>query len=271
MNGKDTLKNQLNSYVMRTLESGVKPLGVVFEPIYDCSYGDTAGYRAEVYVNSIIKGTLFPKDYMRSGVSEKILTDISLRAVKKICKIKKTAEKAGVKLKCVFLRCASSLLNEPDLYNLIKSVLYGENSDGEGIYLEFFPEAFEYETEILINAFRDIRAAGLKVAADGYGGKDFPIEKVISVCPDVVFTDTKIAGLSLNREKSPAIAPLINLIKGLGGKVIAENVKSDEELREFRARDCFGFIPSEKYSGSLGAVKKRVDSENLIEEVGGDE
>lgn len=266
---RTTLEKQLNSYVARTIASGVKPLETVLEAVYDCYYGEIKGYRASLTVNSVVSGTLYPEEYMRSAADGKLLSDISLKAIKKACKIKKifdrAQEKDGLRSGELYIRCSSSLLEDSELYTRLKDVLSALGESGKGLYLEFYPEAFELDTEILKNAFRDIRAAGLKVAVDGYGGKDFPIEKVISVCPDVVFTSTELNALVTDRERYSAVAPLLNLVKSLGGKAIAEKVDYDEELREFRARDCAGFVPSEKYSGSTGATFKRITESEFIE------
>ncbi len=265
---RTTLEKQLNSYVARTIASGVKPLETVLEAVYDCYYGEIKGYRASLTVNSVVSGTLYPEEYMRSAADGKLLNDISLKAIKKACKIKKifdrAQEKDGLRSGELYIRCSSSLLEDGELYTRLKDVLSALGESGKGLYLEFYPEAFELDTEILKNAFRDIRAAGLKVAVDGYGGKDFPIEKVISVCPDVVFTSTELNALVTDRERYSAVAPLLNLVKSLGGKAIAEKVDYDEELREFRARDCAGFVPSEKYSGSTGATFKRITESEFI-------
>lgn len=266
---RTTLEKQLNSYVARTIASGVKPLETVLEAVYDCYYGEIKGYRASLTVNSVVSGTLYPEEYMRSAADGKLLNDISLKAIKKACKIKKifdrAQEKDGLRSGELYIRCSSSLLEDNELYTRLKDVLSALGNSGKGLYLEFYPEAFELDTEILKNAFRDIRAAGLKVAVDGYGGKDFPIEKVISVCPDAVFTSTELNALVTDRERYSAVAPLLNLVKSLGGKAIAEKVDYDEELREFRARDCAGFVPSEKYSGSTGATFKRITESEFIE------
>lgn len=281
MKGNETNARQLNNLVARTLQSGVKPFEIALEPVYDCYYGEAEAYRASLFVNSILSGRLAPEDYMRHGTDEKILSDVSLRALKKILALKKklsgeteaeASETATIgtatRIKAIFVRCATALLSEPELYSRIKAVLKSENADGDGIYLEFFPEAFEAETDVLKAAFGDVRAAGLKVAIDGYGGENFPIEKLLVVCPDAVFTDESVSKLVTDREKSAAVAPLINLVKGLGGKVIAENVGNDDELREFRTRECFGFIPSSAYSGSTGAVKRIFNPEESEEITG---
>ena len=285
MNANEANAKQLNNLVARTLQSGVKPFEMILEPVYDCYYGEAEAYRVSLAVNSIISGRLAPEDYLRGGSDGKLLADVSLRALKKALALKKTLEAKSetddgstvsgnatnidstninpINVKAIFVRCATALFSEPELYSRIRAVLKSENADGEGVYLEFFPEAFEAETDALKGAFGDIRAAGLKVAIDGYGGENFPIEKLLAVCPDAVFSDGKLPKLVTDREKSAAVAPLINLVKGLGGKVIAENVENDEELREFRTRECFGFIPSANYSGSFGKLGKQITADKL--------
>ena len=259
----NALKKQLNNLVARTLNSGIKPFDVFAETVYDCVYGEAAGYKFSLYVNSLITGRLTPEEYMRSGAEEKILSEISFRAIKKTVALVNAAAENEKPVKTVFVRCAAAILNERDLYSRITAIINKDNLRGAEVYLEFFAEALETETEVLKNAFSDIRAAGLKIAVDGYGGQGFSIEKIISVCPDAVFTDGRVAGLATDREKNAAVAPLINLVKGLGGKVIAEGVDNDDELREFRTRDCFGFVPSSNYRGNTGATKKLFNAEEL--------
>lgn len=252
----DAFNKQLNSYVLRTVDSGVEPLEINFEPVFDLSYGEPIAYRAWLKVNSIISGVILPESYMRLGADEKTLADVSLRAVKKTVRALSELKAAGVDIKLVFVKCSVALFERADLYGDLKS-LWGDSEEFKNrICLEFFCEAYEYDAEALERAFCDIRAAGLKVAVSGYGGENFPIEKLIKICPDYVFTSKEFSSLTTDREKRSAVAPLINLVKGLGGKIVAEGVSSDDELREFRSRDCFGFIPSESYRGGVSAVKK---------------
>ena len=251
----DAFNKQLNSYVLRTVDSGIEPLEINFEPVFDLSYGEPVAYRAWLTVNSIISGVIPHESYMRSGADEKTLADVSLRAVKKAVRAISELKAAGVDVKLVFVKCSVALFERADLYGDLKSLFGGEELINR-ICLEFFGEAYEYDTETLEKAFCDIRAAGLKVAVSGYGGENFPIEKLIKICPDYVFTSKELSRLCSDREKRSAVAPLINLVKGLGGKIIAEGVGTDDELREFRSRDCFGFIPSESYRGGVSAVKK---------------
>lgn len=266
MRENKTNEKQLNNLVKRTLSSGVKPLEAILEPVYDCFYGETEAYRVCLWVNSVISGALKPEDYLRAQADGKILADVSVRALKKAIGLKKRLIEDGDNKIALYVRCSVALLTEPDLYYRLKSLLKAENYDGAGIYLEFYPEAFETETEILKSAFCDVRAAGLKIAIDGYGGEGFPLEKLLSVCPDTVFADEKLAEMATDREKNAAVAPLVNLVKSLGGRVIATGVRSDEQLREFRARDCLGFVPSDKYSGALGVLCKTIKADELERE-----
>lgn len=257
MNERENEK--LNSYVKRSVDCGVKPIEMLFEPLLDCDFGEAVAYRSYAKINSVITGVLMPEDYLNANISGQVLTDMSLRLLKKAVASAVLFNENRVKYSFLTIKCPSSLVFESDLYSKLKSVL-NEFSVYEGekkynVCLEFDSSVMQTEGEKLKEVFADIKAAGLKIAVSGYGGDDFAMEKLLSACPDVLFTDERVVRLVKNREKFAAIAPVINFAKSLGGVVIADGVSDDEELREFRTRECFGFIPSESYKGRIEPMK----------------
>lgn len=257
MNERENEK--LNSYVKRSVDCGVKPIEMLFEPLLGCDFGEAVAYRSYAKINSVITGVLMPEDYLNANISGRVLTDMSLRLLKKAVASAVLFAEKRVKYSFLTVKCPSSLVFESDLYSKLKSVLNEfPVYDGEKNYnvcLEFDSSVMQTEGEKLKEVFADIKAAGLKIAVSGYGGDDFAMEKLLSACPNVLFTDERVVSLVKNREKFAAIAPVINFAKSLGGIVIAEGVSDDEELREFRTRECFGFIPSESYKGRIEPMK----------------
>lgn len=257
MNGKDNKK--LNSYVKRSVESGVKPVEMLFEPVLDCDFGDAVAFRAYAKINSVITGVLMPWDYLSANVGERVLTDLSLRLLKKTVASAILFVENGIKYSFLTVKCPSGIVYASDLYAKLKSVLnefvFSDEMKKHNVCLEFDSSVMQADGEKLKEVFADVKAAGLKIAVSGYGGADFPMEKLLSVCPDVLFTDERVVRLVGDREKFSAIAPIINLAKSLGGAVVAAGVSGDDELREIRTRECFGFIPSEVYKGRI-EVKK---------------
>lgn len=262
---------KLNNYVKYTVESGVKPIEVFLSPVCDCYNGNVVAYRANVCVNSMLTGVLTPNDYLNCSADENTLEKFAFRSVKKVLLCQKALQTARIPFKKLFVRCPSSLIYAEDLYTCLKSSLAecGVDEKNNQVCLEFECSVMDAEAEKLCAVFADIRAARFSVAVNGYGGENFAIEKLLGVCSDYLFADKKITELVSNREKRSALAPLVNLAKSLGGEIIACGVENDDELREFRSRDCYGFVPDENYRGAL-SVKAFNKSAAAVIDDGGD-
>lgn len=271
-------REKLNIYVKHTLASGVKPIELYMQPVYECYGGQTVAYRAAARVNSMIFGTMEADDYCYSAADESVLAAFSFRVIKKSLSFLRRLQSAENSLlrppvKALFVRCPSCLLDASELYVNLKLLLAesGVSEKDNKLCLEFDGAATDAESAALTDAFSDIRAASFKTAIGGYGGAAFSLEKLLSVCPDYVFTDGKLSQLALDRGRRSAIAPLINYAKSLGAETVACGVSSDEELREFRSRDCFGFVPSAEYRGVLAVrEKQRSAAETLLNHAEGD-
>lgn len=248
---------QLNIYVQQTLSNRIRPIELLLCPIYDCYQGEALAYRAVVRVNSIIAGVIDQDVYLNGNVDESLMAEFTLLSIKKAMQAGKALKSAERRFSRIFVRCPLPFVFGEDIYASLSALNEGDGRSDTGICLEFDREIMEMGTERLIAAFSDIRSAGFAVAVSGYGGQGFAIEKLLSACPDYVFLDGSVTELVLNREKRSALPPLINLVRGLGGEVIACEVSSDDELREFRSRDCFGFLPSDSYKGALPVESRK--------------
>lgn len=266
----DVDNEKLNMYVRRSVLSGVKPVEMFFEPVLDCDVGEPLAYRGYAKINSVVTGVLAPSDYLGANVSEKVLADFTMRVLKKTALVSTALAEKNIKFRFITVKCPVSLIYSDDLYSLLKNTLktFAEAENGlfkpEKICLEFDSELMQTDGAKLKTVFADIRAAGVKIAVSGYGGDGFSIEKLLEACPDVLFTDEKLTRLVTDREKSGAVAPILNVAKSLGGNIVADGVICDEELREFRTRDCFGFIPAESYNGRIETKSGLMTFDELI-------
>lgn len=249
---------QFNTYVKRTILSGVKPIEIYFQPIEDCYTGDALAYRLITVINSVVTGVLYPDDYFYQGVDDKLLLKLSFRALKKALVFSKKLFEAGVNVKFLSVRFPASCVYEEDFFQKLDKVLSGAEGDKEvlsRLVIELDRTASENDGETLSAFFKGIKTTGLKSALTGYGGGDFSIEKLMNACPDFLFTDENLSKLILDREKRGAIGPLISFAKSLGAEVVAENVGGDIELKELRYRASYAFIPSKEYKGVIEAEK----------------
>ena len=254
MNEISAYEQKFNILVEESVKSGVKPLELRFQPACDCNYGEIRAIRSELRVNSVLAGVIDPENYLAQS-DEQTLTEISLKAIDKAIKAINALESRGVRYKFLSVKVDTAIALNADPYSLIKTALEKASATGEKLCLEFPASVTDISGEKLKNAFSDIRAAKVKIAVGGYGGENFAMEKLLSACPNVIYTDPTLAKLALSDEKAAAVAPMLNFAKSLGAEIIADGVENDDELREFRSRDALAFIPSENYRGNT-AVKK---------------
>lgn len=273
MQGEQAYSEKLNIYVKHTVDSGVKPIEVLLQSIYDCYNATTLGYRTIVRVNSMLTGVLQPDDYLNGSADESVLTAFTYRSIEKALFVQCALQENQIPFKRLFVRCPASFLYAEDLYTNLRLLLAkgGVKEKENRLCLEFDASVMDAESRQLSAVFSDIRAAGCKIAVNGYGGEAFSMEKLLTICPDYLFTADEIAPLAVDREKRSALAPMINFAKSLGSEVIACALSSDEELREFRSRDCFGFIPDRSYRGALAVEGGERTLREAIERGGEDD
>lgn len=252
---KQIRTERLNRRVAETVACGVKPIELLFEPIYDLGDAEIVAYRADPCIHSLQIGTLLPADFFGATVPETLLFDFAMRALRKAVSASHMIAERPERVKLLTVRVPTTLIyKEENLTAELIAACVGA-SEATPLCLEFYEDAMDADGGTLERAIREIHAAGLCVAVDGYGGEGFPVEKLLSVCPDILFTSPRVAALATDRGRASALAPLLNFAKSLGAQIIADAVEGDDALREFRSRDAFGFLPAKNYAGKFAFAK----------------
>lgn len=270
---KIAYEEKLNIYVKYAVESGVKPLEVFLKPIFEPYNGGIVAYDVEIRANGILTGVLEPDDYMNGALDEETSERFAYRAIKKALAAQKALKAAEISFKAVFVRLPVSVLYARNLFENLRLILAesGTNEKDNKVVLKLDAASTAEESAKLKEFLEDVASAGFRAAISGYGGEDFSIERLLDACPDFIFTAEKATEIVSDREKKAALAPMINFAKSFGAEIIATGVSNDDELREFRSRDCFGFVPAKKYRGALSIDGKRRTIADTIAEGGEDD
>ena len=203
----------------------------------------------------------------------------ALRSVRKAVAAFAELTKNNLPCSMLFVRCPVALIYAENAGGLLSSELSGAATENDvdarafagKICLEFDASATDADGETLNAFFAEARALSLKIAVDGLGGEGFALEKLLCACPDFAFTSARLNAIATDAEKKNALAPVVNLLANLGGRVVAAEIENDEELREYRARDIFGFVPGAGYAGRLNVHLETIALERLIEKSAAEE
>ena len=279
MENGNIYNEKLNIFARRTLGSGVKPIETMLTPVFEADFGDVAAYRMQLKINSVVAGVLGENDYLSAQIPEDIAVKYALRSVRKAVAAFAELTKNNLPCSMLFVRCPVALIYAENAGGLLSSELSGAATENDvdaraiagKICLEFDASATDADGENLNTFFAEARALSLKIAVDGLGGEGFALEKLLCACPDFAFTSARLNAIATDAEKKNALAPVVNLLANLGGRVVAAEIENDEELREYRARDIFGFVPGAGYAGRLNVHLETIALERLIEKSAAEE
>lgn len=279
MENGNIYNEKLNIFARRTLVSGVKPIETMLTPVFEADFGDVAAYRMQLKINSVVAGVLGENDYLSAQIPEDIAVKYALRSVRKAVAAFAELTKNNLPCSMLFVRCPVALIYAENAGGLLSSELSGAATENDvdaraiagKICLEFDASATDADGETLNEFFAEARALSLKIAVDGLGGEGFALEKLLCACPDFAFTSARLNAIATDAEKKNALAPVVNLLANLGGRVVAAEIENDEELREYRARDIFGFVPGAGYAGRLNVRLETIALERLIEKSAAEE
>ena len=279
MENGNIYNEKLNIFARRTLGSGVKPIETTLTPVFEADFGDVAAYRMQLKINSVVAGVLGENDYLSAQIPEDIAVKYALRSVRKAVAAFAELTKNNLPCSMLFVRCPAALIYAENAGGLLSSELSGAATENDvdarafagKICLEFDASATDADGETLNEFFAEARALSLKIAVDGLGGEGFALEKLLCACPDFAFTSARLNAIATDAEKKNALAPVVNLLANLGGRVVAAEIENDEELREYRARDIFGFVPGAGYAGRLNVHLETIALERLIEKSAAEE
>ena len=257
----------------------MKPIETTLTPVFEADFGDVAAYRMQLKINSVVAGVLGENDYLSAQIPEDIAVKYALRSVRKAVAAFAELTKNNLPCSMLFVRCPVALIYAENAGGLLASELSGAATENDvdarafagKICLEFDASATDADGETLNTFFAEARALSLKIAVDGLGGEGFALEKLLCACPDFAFTSARLNAIATDAEKKNALAPVVNLLANLGGRVVAAEIENDEELREYRARDIFGFVPGAGYAGRLNVHLETISVERLIEKSAAEE
>ena len=240
-------------YVGMTLESGVAPLEVRFSQINSCYRKLPVAYRAHTFINSVTMGVLTPEEYTFASDGTDRGVRLARWNVEQAIAAVKLFEEAGRNIKFVTARCPARLALEDDLFQWMKDILDETDFHSpEKICLEF-PQSLLFEDEDKVRlSVLNMKLLKVKTMMSGCGADDCPVGKLLRIPVDMVMLDPSVTTLVDNRNKGNAAQALIGFLRTIPVDVIGEGVYSDNQITTLSRSDCFGYIPSSGFQGSVG-------------------
>ena len=252
-------------FVKMTIDSGIAPIEIRYSQINSCYRKLPVAYRSFTYINSVVEGIISPEKYAYAADE----TETGVRLAKyNIKAAMKAIEKfiiAGRNIEFVSVRVPARLVLETDFYGAIKSIIdeYGFQFPDK-LCLEF-PRTLLFEDEEKARmAILSMKLLKVKTMMTGCGAKDSPVTPLINLPVDYLLLSDFVTTLSDSRDKGTTVSAFIAFLRGLQCNVIGDGVYNDEQITALSRADCFGYIPSSGYKGSVEHGRLRMPLDEAI-------
>ena len=252
-------------FVKMTLDAGVAPLEIRYSQINACYRKVPVAYRAYTYVNSIVEGVISPEKYAYAADETEVGVRLARYSLKAAMNAVEQFILAGRKIEFISVRVPSKWVLETDFYGTIKAILdeYSFRFP-EKLCLEF-PRTVLYEDEEKARmAILSMKLLKVRTMMAGCGEKDAPVTPLLNLPFDYVLLSPTITSLTVSRDKGTAALSFLSFLRDLGCEIVADGVSNDEQITALSRADCFGYIPSSGYEGSVTHGRLRMPLEEAL-------
>ena len=254
-NDNDIVRSSATALV----ESGVTPIEVEYTPVSDLYGDETKALILHYSVHSLSVGEI--TEETAEKIQGTASVDLFFRLMDKAYTLITRLRTIGSSIKWIAVPCPQAVLKCTDAGERIKKITHG---DLKIKGLRVLIRKSMLSDKSAVKAFMsEMGNEGIKTVIEGFGDEDFPLQDMLGYLPDSLIMTGLIDELT-SKTKSAGIRALIDYGKSLQADVIAYGVNTDEEVRELRAADIFGLIPSEHYEGVFNFNGQRVTAETLL-------
>ncbi len=252
---------QLNTFVLRTLDSGVEPILTTYQPIYDLYCDKAVAFVQTATVDSIVYGSLVQDDLSDVLADSGIATQFFLRKLVHALGATKVMRAACCDTDWTSVACSVSVLDSPDIVSVLADLIKDKRVARAICIL--FPQSLSAVVDNHRKTLSEIKSLGFRVGICGYGNADFPVTSLSLFPFDVVFADGLLA-LYQTSGNAHAVATLADFAMDLGADVVLTGIADDETLRKLRGTDCFGVLFDNAYSGNSAVTVKGLTAKQLV-------
>ena len=247
--------------VNETVSTGIEPVSLKYTAIYDCYTADTVAYTTETELFSSASGVI--SDLGDKLANEDISVDICFHGIAKAIRfIKKTCEADG-KLRWVAVKGTEKFLTQNDLCAALEKLFKEKDfSATDKLCIDFSESILNADRKSVIKGIADLKVLGIKTTISGITANS-PLTALSEVNADAAVLSSELTGFATDRNKPAVFSSLVRLLKAMDVAVIADGVRTDDEIRELNKCECMGFIPAKEYSGKFPLIIGKQDKKSV--------
>jgi len=235
-----TLENDLRQGIER------QEFRLFYQAQVDLATGRTAGVEALLRWQHPSRGLVSPDAFIAVAEEARLIVPLGEWALRRACEQAVAWQAAGLPELRLAVNLSALQFQQRTLTAGIRRILDETGLDPRHLEIEITESAAMHNAALTVEVLAALRGMGVRIAIDDFGTghaalaylKHFPID---ALKVDRAF----VADIEASPQGRAIITAIINLAHGLGIRVIAEGVETEEQLRFLAANGC------DEYQGFL--------------------
>ncbi|MCH8050477.1 MAG: PAS domain S-box protein [Chloroflexi bacterium] len=213
-----------------------------YQPQIAIDSGELVGIEALIRWQHPERGLLLPNEFVGVAQDSGLMTRLderSLRAASAQCVAWQRAHSPSLRLSVNF---ATNALLDRGLPQRVESTLRSSGLAPASLVVEITEQHAVQDLPSTQRALRELKTLGVQIAVDDFGTGHSSLAYLSQFPIDVVKIDRAfVAGIGRTPEDSAIVVAIVSMARGLGLKVIAEGVETEEQLAFLKALRCDEF------------------------------
>ena len=244
-----TENDRINFCKELVLKSGVRPVELKFERVYDCFSSAVLGFIGKVYVAGGTLGIISSDEYLPVIETAEQGENVLIKTLSAFIAEENFYMPDLYRTEFFSFPCSSDVIGSKTLSKKLADLIAIEPRLRDKICLVFGGKVLLTDTAALTEFFEDIRSVGVKIAIKDFGDKYMPVTVIGEALPDYLFLKEEATKKAEDKKSFTPVGAIIKYAASLGVNTVAVGATSDLCIRELSLSECFGVSVTADYTG----------------------
>ncbi|KRE45935.1 bifunctional diguanylate cyclase/phosphodiesterase [Paenibacillus sp. Soil724D2] len=237
MNATFYRKMKLENGLRKALEKD--QLRIVYQPQMDIQTGRINGIEALLRWQHPEMGMVPPNEFIQIVEENGQIVEIGEWVLRSVCEQNKAWQLAGYPpLKCAINLSPRQFKNK-NLIETVKQILKETEQDPSYLCFEITESISIHQIESVLTVLHDFKEIGLELAIDDFGKGHSALSYLKKYPIDILKIDKCfVQGIEMDRGNASIAKAVIDMAHGLGLRVIAEGVETEDQLAFLKDLHC---------------------------------
>lgn len=235
-----TRKMHLANSLYRALDK--HELFMMYQPQVEVVTGEIIGVEALIRWNHESYGLISPGEFIPLAEINGLIRPIGLWVIRTVCETCHKFRPVIQRRMRISVNISIEQLKDPLIASKINQILVETDTNPELIQIEVTESVAYSEEQFVIERLEEIKALGIEVAIDDFGTGHSSYSRLNKFPIDLIKIDREfvkgIDSLEANAKDRAIIVSIIQLVKNLGIKVLAEGVETKTQYEFLRDLQC---------------------------------